>query len=80
MPDRFSFPGVNYTVDELVFRPEVAPAAGMRAFAGSLALTPAGQITHGNNPAPTIPVIKAIIQQGRNLRTQSFNNYRRSVR
>ena len=77
MPDTFSFPGANYKTEEMIYRPELAPAVGMQAFAGTLALTPAGQITHGNHLAPTIPVIKATIQEGRNLRMQSLNNYRR---
>ena len=77
MPDSFTFGNTNYDLANLVYRPEVAPEVGMREFVGTLALTKAGEITHGNHAPPVMRVIRVALKQGRDLRLQSFNNYRR---
>ena len=77
VPDHFVIGGVNYTLDDFYGNPEIVVKHGMNTFVDGLLNTIAGQITHGNHHKMVLHVITDSIKFGRDLRFQSFNNYRR---
>ena len=80
MADVFTIEDVEYSLNSFYFHPELAPLHGMSAFAEGLSKTKAGEMGFGNHHKIVLPVIENMIKNGRKLRFQSFNNYRRWVR
>nr|QHX41555.1 prostaglandin G/H synthase 2 [Octopus vulgaris] len=77
IPDTFNINGTMYTNREFYYHPEIVVKHGMKAFVDSLSRQTAGQMTAYNHGVVTLHVAKEIIEHGRLLRLQSFNNYRR---
>ncbi|KAJ8300006.1 hypothetical protein KUTeg_021525 [Tegillarca granosa] len=66
MPSEFNISGTVYSQKDIMFHPEILVKHGMRNF-----------FTFNNHGPTTIPVVKQLIQHGRTLRFQSFNQYRK---
>jgi len=77
VPDYFVIGGENYTLHDFYGHPEIVVKHGLNTFVDGLRKTIAGQITHGNHHSLVLHVIRDSIEAGRDLRFQSFNNYRR---
>ena len=77
MPDQVQINGTTYSNQEFLFHPEVLVKHGMRTFVDAMSRQVAGQVTHHNHGAPTLHVALMTIKHGRELRLQSFNEYRK---
>lgn len=77
MPDDFTIGGVNYTMKDFLTRQDLLVKHGLGTFVDSLSKQNAGAFTVKNHGKYTLNVVKELIQHGRTLRLQSFNNYRR---
>jgi len=77
VPDYFVIGGDNYTLNDFYGHPEIVVKHGLNTFVDGLRKTISGQITHGNHHSLVIGVMEGIVEYGRDLRFQSFNNYRR---
>ncbi|CAC5373047.1 PTGS2 [Mytilus coruscus] len=77
IPDDFRFGGTNYTLKHLLGNPEIVIKHGMASFVDSLSKQIAGRFTVKNHPHFGVKVAKNVIKHGRELRLQSYNNYRK---
>ncbi|CAG2191006.1 COX2 [Mytilus edulis] len=77
MPDEFIIGDTNYTMRDILVNPGLVIKHGMTTFVDSLSKQSAGAFTVKNHGAITLPVVQKLIQNGRTLRLQSYNNYRK---
>ncbi|VDI75841.1 prostaglandin-endoperoxide synthase 2 [Mytilus galloprovincialis] len=77
MPDEFIIGETNYTMRDILVNPGLVIKHGMATFVDSLSKQSAGAFTVNNHGAITLPVVQKLIQNGRTLRLQSYNNYRK---
>ncbi|CAC5373048.1 PTGS2 [Mytilus coruscus] len=77
MPDEFIIGETNYTLSDILVNPGLVIKHGMATFVDSLSKQNAGAFTVKNHGAITLPVVQKLIQNGRTLRLQSYNNYRK---
>nr|ALG96661.1 cyclooxygenase [Entonomenia tricarinata] len=77
MPDDVHIGNKVYSIQEMMFHPEIIVEHGVAASADSLTKQAAGAMTYRNHGKTTLDIAKNIIIAGRNLRLQPFNNYRK---
>ncbi|XP_033732578.1 prostaglandin G/H synthase 2-like [Pecten maximus] len=77
MPSEFNISGTTYSLREFVYHPEILLKHGMHDFVDSLSKQRAGQFGPYNHGPMTIPVVTELIKQGRQLRLQPYNQYRK---
>ncbi|CAG5125570.1 unnamed protein product, partial [Candidula unifasciata] len=77
MPDEFNINGTIYPMKDYMFHSELVVKYGTSVFTESLSRQRAGHMSHHNHGPSTIHVLKDTILQGRLLRFQPFNNYRK---
>nr|ALG96664.1 cyclooxygenase [Arabella sp. JCH-2014] len=80
MPDRFNISGRLYEMPEFLFNTDVALEHGLTTMVDSFARQPAGKMTYHNHANVTLEVAKDTILQGRQLRLQPLNEYRKKFR
>ncbi|XP_074654071.1 prostaglandin G/H synthase 2-like [Tubulanus polymorphus] len=77
-PDTFKITNTEYTIQELISDgTELLLKYGLASFLKSLIAQPAGQIGPRNHGVYTLGVVKSVLHEGRELRLQSFNEYRK---
>nr|ALG96654.1 cyclooxygenase [Simrothiella margaritacea] len=77
MPDDVTIGGRTYSMSEQMFHPEIVVEHGVAATTEALASQISGAMTFRNHGNATLSVAKEIILAGRQLRLQSFNQYRK---
>lgn len=77
MPDNIHINGSSYSNRDFLFHPELLVKHGMNTFVDAMSRQVAGQVTHHNHGMATLHVALMTIQHGRELRLQSFNEYRK---
>lgn len=77
MPDDFNINGTHYNLRDFVYHPEIVIKHGMHDFVEALSRQRAGQFGPHNHGPFTVPVVTELIKQGRHLRFQPFNQYRK---
>ena len=60
-----------------MFQPELGPKYGAKTILEALATTTGGELAPENHHPTVLPVIRNTLENGRALRLQSLNNYRR---
>ncbi|GFO21192.1 prostaglandin g/h synthase 2 [Plakobranchus ocellatus] len=76
MPDSFNISGKIYEMKDYIFKSDLVVKYGTAAMTDSLSRQRAGHMSHHNHGKYTLHVLRDTILQGRQLRFQSFNNYR----
>ncbi|GFS20854.1 prostaglandin G/H synthase 2-like [Elysia marginata] len=76
MPDSFNISGNIVEMKDYIFRSDLVVKHGTAAMTDSLSRQRAGHMSHHNHGAVTMHVLRDTILQGREMRFQSFNNYR----
>jgi len=66
----------EYKIKDVLYKPQVVLKHGLKKFVDALVKQPSGRVGPRNHDETTLYVVKQIIQHGRDLRMQSFNNYR----
>eukprot|EP00111_Clytia_hemisphaerica_P016397 TCONS_00048548-protein len=66
----------EYTVKDILFKPGMVLKHGFKNMLEGMTTLPAGRVGPRNHDVSTLHVVKQIIEHGRQLRLQSFNNYR----
>nr|ALG96656.1 cyclooxygenase [Macellomenia sp. JCH-2014] len=77
MPDDLHVDGKTYGMEDIYGNIELVTKYGVAAVAKAFTKQLAGAMTYRNHGAVTQHVIKEVIEHGRELRFQSFNNYRK---
>ncbi|CAG5135125.1 unnamed protein product, partial [Candidula unifasciata] len=77
MPDQFHINGTIYPMKDYMFHSELVINYGTSLFTEALSRQRAGQMSHHNHGPYTINVLRELILQGRSLKLQSLNNYRK---
>nr|XP_039274077.1 prostaglandin G/H synthase 2-like [Styela clava] len=80
MPDNVVLEDKSYKIKELLFNPEPIIDAGLQRTFQDLNTQFAGQVAGGKNQGSgTLAVAVQAIKDGRSMRLQSFNNYRKKI-
>nr|ALG96647.1 cyclooxygenase b [Prochaetoderma californicum] len=79
MPDEFNISGVVYPIMEFIFKSDLVVKYGTKVFTDSLSRQIAGQMTARNHGFLTQSVALDTIENGRKLRFQPYNNYRKNL-
>nr|ALG96649.1 cyclooxygenase b [Cavibelonia sp. JCH-2014] len=77
MPDELHVGNTTYTVEELMFHPEVVVEHGVSAFTEALSKQVSGAMTLNNHGKDTLHIAERLIEAGRKVRLQPFNQYRK---
>lgn len=76
MPDQLTLDNTTYTMPEMTFSTRAINEHGFAKFVDAISTQPAGALNHHNHGPVVLDVFKQVVRQGRELRLQSFNNYR----
>lgn len=76
-PDHHLVDGNVYPLKSVMFRTDVVFKHGFNHFVQAMVKQPAGKLSHHNHGELLLPIIESAINHGRQLRFQSFNNYRK---
>nr|AAF93168.1 cyclooxygenase [Gersemia fruticosa] len=76
-PDEYNISGSTYSIQDFMYHPEIVVKHGMSSFVDSMSKGLCGQMSHHNHGAYTLDVAVEVIKHQRELRMQSFNNYRK---
>ncbi|XP_066978739.1 prostaglandin G/H synthase 2-like [Macrobrachium rosenbergii] len=77
IPDTIEINGINYTIMDMTYNILPIFKHGLDEFIHSMVNNRAGALTNRNHAHVLYPVIKRVIENGRKLRFQSINAYRR---
>ncbi|GAB6032189.1 Prostaglandin G/H synthase 2, variant 2 [Chamberlinius hualienensis] len=75
-PDYHNISGNIYPLKNVMFRTDTVFKHGFTNFLDAMVQQRAGKLSHHNHGQLLVPIIKAVISHSRQLRFQSFNNYR----
>ncbi|KAI9553283.1 putative cyclooxygese [Daphnia sinensis] len=75
-PDAITVDNSTYTLEQMSFSTKAVTKHGLASFVEAIATQPAGALSHSNHGAMLLDQFKDVVLQGRQLRLQSFNNYR----
>lgn len=77
MPSTIEIGDTNYTMRDIVYDPSLVLRHGFKELVDSISRQPAGRFGPRNHDETTHEVVKYVIKHGRDLRLQSFNQYRK---
>nr|ALG96655.1 cyclooxygenase [Meiomenia swedmarki] len=77
MPDQLHIGDTTYQIEETFFHPEIVIKHGVAEMAAAFTKQLSGSVTLRNHPNSTLPVVSKLIKDGRELRLQPFNQYRK---
>lgn len=76
-PEEMNISGKFHSLQSVLYKVDTVLKNGLTSFIDSMVKEQAGALTHHNHPKILLPVLKTVIENGRKLRLQSFNQYRK---
>nr|ADB65785.1 cyclooxygenase [Caprella sp. KV-2010a] len=77
IPDGIQVEDKYYSLMDMAFSTKSVFTHGLDKFIESMATSRAGKLSHSNHPLVTLPVLKKMMENGRKLRYQGINEYRK---
>lgn len=77
IPDSLEINGTNYAIMDMAFSTAPIFKHGLDEFIHTMVRSRAGALTHNNHATVLYPVLKKVLENGRKLRFQGINAYRR---